>query len=352
MKRFLVPVAVLVFALASAAVVVSFAEANAAPPLLAEYPVPGNPHYVAVEAPGRVWFTLPDQNMIGRLVVTSTVEHEVITYTIPTAASEPYDLEYVGGAVWFTERAGNKIGRLDPTTGHVDEFPILTSDSQPAGIDAVPGSPMRVWFTEQGGNKLGQLVVTSTIDYAFTEYSVPVPNAEPQGICVENTNSVWFTAPGVKRIGNLNPSHWKPEDAFTLISHSDMKQPWAIKRDDGSGYPWFTDLDGNQIGMFFPETTGDFRLYSLRSANSGPYDLAIGQGFIWFTERDGNRVGQRSTSPSAAIREFGIPAARPLGLAVDASGHVWIAESATGRIAEWRPPYFRFVFLPLVLKNQ
>ena len=354
MKRFPVSVLVLLFALVLTAVVVGSAEADAVPPILTEYPVPGNPHFVAVEAPGRVWFTLPDENMIGQLVVTSPAEYEVITYTIPTDASEPYDLDYADGAVWFTERAGNKIGWLDPVTGYVAEFPILqTPDSRPAGIDVVSGSPTLVWFTEQDGNNLGRLVVTSTVDYAFTEYSLPAlyPNAEPQDVCVETPESIWFTAPGVHCIGNLDPAHWNPDDAFTLISPGGGSQPWAITV-DRSGYPWFTDLTGNQIGLFFPETQGDFRLYDLPAANRGPYDLAIAQGFAWFTERDGCHVGQRSTSPLATIREFGLPASQPLGLAVDADGHVWIAESATGKIAEWQPPYFRFLHLPLVLRTQ
>ena len=351
MKRCVFLVAVFSFGLTLTVAVVSLAEAAATSSFLTEYPVPGSPHHVTVEAPGVVWFTLPDQNAIGRLTVTSTVEYEVITYTIPTDDSEPYDLDYANGAIWFTERTGNHIGRLDPTTGGVDEFPVPTLDSRPTGIDAVPGSPAQVWFTEQSGNNLGQLVVTSTIDYTFSEYPLPHADAEPQDICFENASSVWFTAPGEKCIGNLNPSHWDPDDAFKLISDPGLQRPWAIQV-DGSGYPWFTDVSGNQIGIFFPQTIGDFRLYSLPSADGKPYDLATAQGFVWFTEYDGNRVGRRSTSPSAAITEFGIPSAQPLGLAVDTRGHVWIAESATGKIAEWQPPYFHFVFLPLALKNQ
>ena len=352
MKRFTFPVAVVFFALVLTAVAVGFVEANTAPPLLVGYPVPGHPHRVAVEAPGYIWFTMPDQNMIGQLVVTSTVEYDVVTYTIPTDASEPYDLDYADGAVWFTERTGNKIGRLNTTTGEIDEFSLLTPNSRPTGIDVVPGSPTQVWFAEQYGNNLGQLVVTSTMDYSYAAYSLPAqyPNAEPQDVCVENTDSIWFTAPGVKCIGNLDPSHWNPSDAFTLISDPRLVQPWAIEM-DGSGYPWFTDLAGNQIGIFFPETQGDFRLYNLPSGESGPYDLAIYHGFIWFTERDEDRAGQRGLSPSAAIREFAIPSARPLGLAVDANGHIWIAENSTGRISEWQPPYFRFLYLPLTLKD-
>ena len=124
-------------------------QANASSPFLAEYPVPGKPHMVSVEAPNRVWFTLPEENLIGRLVVTSTVEYDVDTYTVPTGASYPSDLKYAGGYVWFTQRDGNKIGRLDPATGAIIEYDIPTPDSEPTGIDVLIGVPTVVWFTEK-----------------------------------------------------------------------------------------------------------------------------------------------------------------------------------------------------------
>ncbi|MGB9777215.1 MAG: virginiamycin B lyase family protein, partial [Anaerolineae bacterium] len=195
MKRLLLLVA---FGIAVLGVLAVAAVAWAdSPPLLTEYPVPGSPLYVSVEAPGRVWFTLPQQNALGRLIVTSTTEYSVVTYTVPTTNSQPYDLKYAGGFVWFTEQGGNKIGRLNPVDGSIVEFSIPTENSQPAGIDVLPGSPTTVWFTERSGNKLGRLVVTSTVDYAFNEYPLPsgYSNAQPEDIFVESADSIWFTAP-------------------------------------------------------------------------------------------------------------------------------------------------------------
>jgi len=320
------------------------------PPLLTEYPVPGSPLYVSVEAPGRVWFTLPNQNAIGRLVVTSTMDYSVVTYTVPTAGSQPYDLKYAGGAVWFTEMRGNKIGRLDPSNGTIVEFSIPTSGSQPTGIDVLPGNPTTVWFTERSGNKLGRLIFTSTTDYTFTEYALPVSNAQPEDIYVENADRIWFTAPSVSRLGRFKPSLWPTNDAFALPSTGGGSQPWAVKV-DSEGYPWFTERAGNRIGQFFPQTIADFRWYTLTVPSSDPYDLAIGAGYIWFTEHAGSRIGQLHPT-TGRIREFGLPSgSAPKGLAVDANGCVWVAESGRNRIAQWCPPYFRYVYLPLVLRN-
>jgi len=350
MKRLLL---LLAFGIATAGLLAVAAAVRAdGPPLLTEYPVPGSPLYVSVEAPGRIWFTLPNQNAIGRLIVTSTTDYSVVTYTVPTTNSQPYDLKYAGGVVWFTERNGNKIGRLDPGSGTIVEFSISTSGSQPAGIDVLAGNPTTVWFTERSGNKLGRLVVTSTTDYSFSEYALPsqYSNAQPEDIYIENADRIWFTAPIVSRLGNFKPSLWSGSNAFVLIPTGGGSQPWAVKV-DSEGYPWFTERVGNRIGQFFPQTIADFRWYTLTVPSSDPYDLAIGAGYIWFTENSGNRIGQ--LHPTAGrIREFGLPSdSAPKGLAVDASGCVWVAESGRNRMAQWCPPYFRYVYLPLVLRN-
>ena len=63
-----------------------------------------------------VWYTLPAQNAIGNLVVTSPGVYEVHTYPMPMTDSEPYDIAFAAGAVWVTEHLGNKIARFDPLT--------------------------------------------------------------------------------------------------------------------------------------------------------------------------------------------------------------------------------------------
>ncbi len=351
MKRLLALALPIALAAVGVLAVVSAADAGDQP-LLAEYPVPGRPLHVSVEAPGRIWFTLPDANWIGRLIVTSTVDYAVTTYTIPTANAQPYDLIYAAGFVWFTELQGNRIGRLDPGTGDVVEFEIPTPGSHPAGIDVLTGSPLTVWFSEREGNGLGRLVVTSTVDWSFDEFPLPssYAGADPEDLYIQSSDSIWFTAPGANRIGNLKPSLWPDAEAFSLIYTGGGSQPWAIEV-DSDGYAWFTERAGNRIGQFFPQTIANILWYTLPRSPNGPYDLDIASGWIWFTEADGNRVSRLHPRPEQ-IRQFGLPdQASPRGLAVDTEGCVWIALSGRNSIAAWSPPYFRYVFLPLVLRS-
>jgi virginiamycin B lyase len=317
-----------------------------------EYPVPSGPHAIAVESSGRIWFTLPNQNQIGLLIVTPTLEYQVVTYTIPTANSEPYDLDYSAGLIWFTERLGNKIGRLDIATGAIDEFLIPTADSQPTGLDAIAVTPTQVWFTERNGNKLGQLVVTSTLDFAFAEYPLlsGYTNAQPEDISVYTTDSIWFSAPNVSRIGNLKPSLWPSSSAFAMLYTGSGSQPWSITLDSG-GYVWFTERTGNRIGQFIPQTIGDFRWYSLPISNSDPFSLVTAQALVWFTERNGNRVARLDPSPRS-FRELGLASgSAPEGIAADSLGCFWVTENGRDKIARWCSPYFHLLYLPIIMKG-
>src|SRR5690348_1874511 len=90
------------------------------------YTIPAAPLNIVVEAPGHVWFTLPNASAIGSLVVTPTVAFA--NHPTPTANSTPYDLVYANQLIWFSERTGNKIGRLNTQSGVIDEFAIPTAN--------------------------------------------------------------------------------------------------------------------------------------------------------------------------------------------------------------------------------
>lgn len=317
------------------------------------FPVVGNPRYVAVETPSRVWYTVPDQDIIGRLAVTSTVDYDVVTYT--TTITEPYDLTFASGYLWFTGRGGQAVGRLDPSNGSIATFSMVNAASQPAGIDVLPGSPVQVWVADEGAGALVQLVVTSTVDYHVTEYPLPVDrfgsDSQVRGLYVQSADRIWFAAPGSSSIGRFIPSQysWKDNKGFTQVSTGTGSTPLAIDV-DAEGYPWFVDAAGNRIGKFFPQTLADFVWYPVPSANAGLYDIVTGSGYVWFTESDTARVG-RVDSVRRRLHEFTLSGSHPGGLDIDLQGQVWIADMSGGRIFSWRSPYFHQVLLPIVLRG-
>ncbi len=132
------------------------------------YPVTGAPLNIVVETPEQVWFTLPQENAIGTVVVHDAGEYTFTHYEVPTASAEPYNLVYRDGVIWFTERAGNKIGRFDIALLEFREFAIPTAASGPTGIDIAPDG--RIWFLESAASKLAVFDPTTE---EFIEHFVP-----------------------------------------------------------------------------------------------------------------------------------------------------------------------------------
>jgi virginiamycin B lyase len=317
-----------------------------------QYPVPGSPYQVAVETPERVWATLPAQNAIVRLTVTSSGVYDVATFVLPVANSEPYAIAYTAGKVWFTERLGNRIGSLDaasdPATPGWMEYSVdNTPNSEPTGIAVVAGTPLEVWFAERSGNKLGRLRVDSGGSATMDEYPLPVADAYPESVSALATEPIWFSAPGVSEIYRFRVSLWPwSPDAFASVPTGSGSLPWGIKV-NLDGRPWVADSSGNRIGKYIAGTFAYFAWSVLPVPGSEPYGMDIAQGVIWFTEKSGNRVGQlRDTT--GAVLEQALPGATPTGISVDAAGCAWVAANGENALIRWCPPH---LYLPLIMKG-
>lgn len=354
-------VGLMVVAIAAVAGPAAGSAASAAPALadenfLVEYPVPranGQPRNIVVESPGRVWFTLPGANAIGRLVVTTSTNFTFTIFDVPTAASEPYDLAFDGTYIWFTEKAGNKIGRLTVANGNIVEYPVPTANSQPTGIDVAPNG--KVWFVQKTGNKIASFDPTNS---QFSETPYTRSGGQLEDVAVESATKIWFTAPGVNRAVQFVTTN----SSFVEVVVSDFgvpPYPAATIAMGQDGAPWIAAETKDLVGRFTPGTLALWRWYQTPTAGGGTYGIAPASSgnlqYVWFTERDAGRVGlllTRSTGQLISIvdRPLGSPNSRPLGVAVDDDGHAWIAESGSNMIAEWRPPYFFFVYLPVVIR--
>lgn len=330
--------------------------ASAASSVLIEYNIPGKPLHLAVQEPGRIWFTLPESNAIGSLVVTSTVDFKFTQYDAPTAGASPYDLAYDGqDALWFSEQSGNRIARLDISTGAITEYTIPTANSSPTGIAIAPDGS--VWFTERDGDKLGRFDPQAE---TFSEFPYPTPNGKTEDIVIHRNGEVRISAPALNLVFGYRPSTGEMYDTPTvdIALGQDVEEPWNLAL-DSSDVLWVTTRKGNRLGRFMPGTVTFWRWFVLPQAGSAPtgitLDVADGLSRVWFTLPGTGRVGRiemKSTGEVVSQREYGLPSDQsgPIGVAVDTQGHVWIAENGAQKIAEWRPPYFEyqyFIYLPL-----
>jgi virginiamycin B lyase len=308
----------------------------------------GQPFRICAESPQVIWYTLPDQNALGRLSLVQE-SASIENFVLPTTSSQPYDIACAGGRVWVTERAGNKIAMFDPAKTAWSEYDIPTPASEPTGIEVQPGEPTQVWFVERTGNKIGRLTVPAVGQATLTEYESPIAGMLFEDISLAGPGTVWFTAPGAQRIGRLNANLWPSDTAYAFEFTGPNSQPWKLVVDP-SGYPWFTERTGNRIGQFQPGTLTNLRWVALPNAGSDPYAIDIWNGGAWFTEAGGQRVG-RVDRTTYSLRELVAQGAMFTGIDFSNNGCAWLSDNALQRIVRWCPPYFRMIYLPLIRLN-
>jgi virginiamycin B lyase len=302
-------------------------------------PVGSLPNGVAVTGtnPTHVWVAETGWNRIGHLIYTNTNNFEWIEYPVTsTTNSGPFRIALHGNHVWFTERGANRIGRLNMATGQIDEFSAgLSPNSGLADIRVAPNG--WVWAAGQTSNRLIRLVVTSTIDYAFREYTHTLL-VGPFGLAIESANSIWFTAPSAHRIGRLTPS----DGSFLWPSGLPADSaPTEIVSTPAA--QWFSDPQRNAIGQLEVGTFTILNYYTPTARATGLAGESANR--FWFTQQDAQGAVGRlvyTSTTSTHLDYYPLPTTglRPTGIAVAPGGGVWLAAFAPHQL-----------FLPVVVRN-
>jgi virginiamycin B lyase len=135
-----------------------------------------DPHSLAFDRSGILWFTLQQSNMIGHLD-PSTGEIKLVT--APTARSRPYGIMVNSQGVPFVALFGtNKIARIDPKMMEIREYPLPEASARPRRIAFT--SDDVVWYTDFPRGYLGRLDPASG---QVTEWQSPGGSkSEPYGI--------------------------------------------------------------------------------------------------------------------------------------------------------------------------
>ncbi len=329
---------------------------------LIEYPIPttnGGPQSIVAQDPGHIWFTLPEENAIGELVVTSTVDYQFHIHHVLTSNSEPYDLVFDGQYIWFTERAGNRLGQLDPVTKIITETILTPANSMPTSIDVAPNG--YIWLTKPGtpsGNisRYDPGAASDPFqDYTYT--NATNPTATPKDISVVNNNAIAFTVPDSNLLVELalNPTTFKEVPLNTVGSPS---FPPGGVTNDGQG-AWVSAPTKGWFGRHVPGTLSNFLWLGSPSNEVAPtaiYHHADGVNRqIWYVGTSSNHIGNIVVDPDGRkinSLDFVLPQANsyPSDIVVDDNLHAWIAESGSNTIAEWKPPYVMSAYVPIIIK--
>jgi hypothetical protein len=333
------------------------------PSYMRTHAIPGVARNLVVEGPGRIWFTMPNRNAIGALVVVETeddAEGETGSdprgytttfhqYLLSTPESEPYDLVYSNGVIWFTALKKNFIGRLEVATGAIQEFPIPTPESEPTGIGVAPNG--RVWYVGRKGNQIGYF---DPMTGDFTEYSYPTPDAQFEALAIASNQLILATAPNLNQMVTLSLASGTP--VFRHVFTTPYQRPMGIALDP-SGVPWITPNGTDYLIRYAPGTLSLWRPYPAAAANGGLLDIVFKENGnfweFWYTASNAGHAGQLRVLPNGSpvsIRESSVVtlSAQAWGIAVDPGGHVWVSTGEQKTIVEWYAPYFHFAYLPSV----
>lgn len=242
----------------------------------------------------------------------------------------------------------------DNAGGFVTEFTIPQPSSNPQNLAIeATGPPAVIWFTMMGANAIGNLVLTSTVDFAFTSYSL-MPNSDPFDIVYDNnTNAVWFTESGGNRIGRLDIETKAITEIAIPAGHSSPKHIDIAS----NGSVWFTEPAANQVVRYQPSTQ-TFTSFPYDFPNSTPNQIEVlHDNSVWVTLQSGNRVAELKVDSGRYVNipvgDIGSPTFAPGALALDGS-NPWITAPTKNRIGRYAPgtvSFWNWYILPVTADN-
>src|SRR5919109_1469124 len=253
--------------------------------------ISGNqPIFLAFDGSGDLWFTTPNNSMIGEF--RPSTESFIGQWSV-TAGSGPWDLTFANGRIWFTENNSSvdRVAVLDTGNGNaISEYPIVRPLSGTPHLIAMDTNG-RPWWTEGFSNAI------ATLD----------PSAATTGSCGTTSGN----CAGIQRF-QLPPSNTCGGSAHTS----------GIAFQAAANLVWLDNSLTAQVGSFTP-STGGFNMHTLGDCGAHPHDgLSLdASGNVWFDEEFANAIGELVSATGSAT-----------GSAPSNSG----SPTETGGCVDWR----------------
>lgn len=232
----------------------------------ASFPAGSQMEQVAEDNNGNLWVTCRGLNRIVKLSA-DLLTANIITTTFPTEGVAIDEL----GNVWFTEY---NQALFDPNG--------LTANSMVGVVPAVAGT--------------GTVVGVGGVE-------IPLPNnSKPYGIAPgpATTHRMWVTEQLANAIQKVNIDT-RVLDGTAIAVPTAGGQPTSIALNASNGALYFTEVQGNKVGVI-TASTGAVGEVAIPTSNSKPAGVAIGaDNAVWFVETVGGNVGRLSVKTGAVV---------------------------------------------------
>ncbi len=253
-----------------------------------EYAIPsgGSPLFLQLAQDGSKWFS--ETTGVGRLTPNGVITEWMVALEHPDDNIEQLSIDAAGN-IWFVERnfdgagaAGtNKVRRLNPNTSVISTYLVPTFGGNPAGVQANANGT--VWVSEYYANAFA-LLYPQLAPHSDEVVSPGSRDASKSGVTVRSAGS--GPATGVQTAVAPANAVVRPRLTLGWIEYT-IPTANALSEDmriDRLGRVWF-EGDSGLLGVLNPYI-GSFTEYTIPSADSGYYDIALDQNKqeLWFTE--------------------------------------------------------------------
>jgi streptogramin lyase len=299
-----------------------------------------SPASVAVDASGNVWASsyfnaISEFSPNGAAVFPAGITGSGINESYGMALD-------VEGNVWIAnEQTTPQSGNGDVTELNHSGQPLATGITSggiyfPLGVAADPNGDM--WFADYGDSKVTLLsssgsAISSSSGWGGTSLSFPV------ALAVDAGHNAW-----VANQGGLVPITKISADGSQVTNFNCDCNGASGVATDQSGNVWIANYYGNSVSEV--DTCGTLKLdAALGGGVLRPQGIAVdGAGAVWVANFQGNSLselgGSSSSSPGTYLSPatgFGTDASLlgPYGLAIDASGNLWVSNSGQNTLTQF-----------------
>lgn len=213
------------------------------------YAMPGeqarDPHTMAFDADGNIWFTAQHTNQLGHLDVQT---REVRVFPLRTPHSRPYGLALdPDGRPWAVLFGSNRLATVDPATGELEEIVLPRAEARPRRIAIT--SDGRIWYVDFVEGYLG---VYDPRSQEFSEWQTPGgPRAGLYAMGADAQDRLWMVTTGEvpNRFIGFDPATGRFSAQVDVPGGGGMVRHMSF--DPRTGGFWF-GTDFNTIGLARP----------------------------------------------------------------------------------------------------
>ena len=255
----------------------------------------------------------------------------ITEFQIPTSNSGPEAIiSGPSNTFWFTEFAAGKIAELFGQNGTIHDFKANATGVEPASL--AMDKQGRVWFSDTSGH--GSIWMFNPDTNVFRRFNTITANSFPLSIFIDQANNIWFTEVTADKIGEiLYPSYAMVEYPFPTGSG-----PAGVAHQDGTSLLWVTETYANRIARF-NITDQSVREFTPSQAMFSPVGIVLDQSNnVWIAEHGGSSVDEFFPS-NQTLRKYptspptgGYTYTAPATITLDSRGRLWFVEHLADRV--------------------